>query len=214
MNEKELILTPKELYCLGGVLNAKYIDYAYIAAMDDIGQDFALFQRETTAELVDKEILLEDFSGDMEPNGAYLELLQPIFFGTVETSLDICRIGDKVEIDVCKFHFFRDAITMVKGCGETLMIKSVSQEDIRGFVKSIVTQPYEAATGEPVNNYDMTRVRRFLSAKNIDVGKSSEVRTFIEHDGVFCTEKEDGTLVCLSSDDFVNEVFNTIKGAV
>ena len=35
-----LLLTPRELYCLGGILNAKYIDYAYIAALDDAGQDF------------------------------------------------------------------------------------------------------------------------------------------------------------------------------
>lgn len=214
MNEKELILTPKELYCLGGVLNAKYIDYAYIAAMDDIGQDFALFQRETIASLVEKEVLLESFSGDLEPNGEYLELLQPIFFGTVETSLDICRIGDKVEINIYKFHFFCDAITMVKGCGDTLMLKSVSQEDIHRFVKSIITQPYEAVTGEPVNDYNVARVTRFLSAKNVDVGKSSDVRTFIEHDGVFCTEKENGTLVSLSADDFENDIFSTIKGAV
>ena len=47
MIENGLRLTPRELYCLGGILNARYIDYAFIAALDDFGQDFELFKKET-----------------------------------------------------------------------------------------------------------------------------------------------------------------------
>ena len=63
MIDNGLVLTPKELYCLGGILSARYIDYAYIAALDDIGQDYALFEKETRASLVAKGMLEEDFSG-------------------------------------------------------------------------------------------------------------------------------------------------------
>ena len=61
MIDNGLLLTPRELYCLGGILNAKYIDYASIAALDDIRHDFALFKEETLASLVDKVILKEHF---------------------------------------------------------------------------------------------------------------------------------------------------------
>ena len=44
--ENEITLSPEELYYLGSVLQAKYIDYAYVAAMDDIGQNYALFESE------------------------------------------------------------------------------------------------------------------------------------------------------------------------
>ena len=34
--QHEFVLTPKELYFLGSIFRARYIDYAYISAMDDI----------------------------------------------------------------------------------------------------------------------------------------------------------------------------------
>ncbi len=89
--EKEIILTPEELYYLGTLLQAKYIDYAYVAAMDDIGQNYKLFEKETGAALVSKGILLEDFSGNTEISEAAAGLLRPIFFGETETSIDICE---------------------------------------------------------------------------------------------------------------------------
>ena len=61
--QKEVILSPEELYDLGTRLQARYIDYAYVAAMEDIGQNYPLFERETGAALVKRGILEEDFSG-------------------------------------------------------------------------------------------------------------------------------------------------------
>ena len=58
MIDNGLLLTPKELYCLGGVLSARYIDYAYIAALDDIRQEDR------------KETLLSDFGALFFPVSA------------------------------------------------------------------------------------------------------------------------------------------------
>ena len=214
MNDMELLLSPRELYCLGGVLDAKYIDYAYIAALDDIGQDFKLFQKETLASLSAKGIIMEDFGGNMEMNEEYVSLLKPIFFGSIETSLDICIISDQVTVEVYKFHFYQDRITMVKAQGEELLVKTVTPDQINEIVKALVPEDYSAPSGDTIKGFENEKVTRFFAAKNIKVGVISSVRTFIEADGVLCTEKEEEILISLSADDFVSAVFDIVKGAL
>lgn len=214
MIDNGLLLTPRELYCLGGILNAKYIDYAYIAALDDIGQDFELFKKETIASLVSKEILIEDFSGNMEIDDDYAKLLRPVFFGNIETSLNICTIGEELIVDVYNYHFYNGAITLVKNQDKNLLVEQVSDEAVLAVVKALVSDDYRAETNQEIDGFDNSKVTRFFSAKSIDVGINSRVKTFIEHDGVLCTEVEDEKMISLSADDFIREVYGIIKGAV
>ena len=212
MNDKELLLSPRELYCLGGVLNAKYIDYAYIAALDDIGQDFKLFQKEALSSLSSKGILIEDFGGDMEMNEEYLPLLEPIFFGKIETTLDICIINEIIHVDVYKFHFYLDRITMVAGKDENLYIKQIGKDDIFNIVNSLTDENYNTESGIHISEYDSAKVSRFLSAKSIEVGVSSDVLTLIEYDGNFYMGTVENELVSLSREDLSSMVFEVIKG--
>lgn len=214
MSDRQLTLSPRELYCLGDVLNAKYIDYAYIAALDDIGQDFDLFRRETLASLSSKSVLLEDFGGDMEMNADYLPLLEPIFFGTVETSLDVCIIGDTVTVDIYKFHFYRDRITMVKAQDDMLLLKEVALDEVKDVVKALVPEGYAYVSGERVKGIENEKVTRLFAAKNIELSVTSNIRTFIEVDGVISIEKEGEMLESLSAEDFVSAVFDIVKGAL
>ena len=214
MIDNGLLLTPRELYCLGGVLNAKYIDYAYIAALDDIGQDFELFKKETLAFLVEKGILTEDFSGNMEMGEECRKLLIPVFFGTVETSLNICTIGDEVQVDIYNYHFFEGRTTLVKNQDNELLLKAVSTNEILDTVSNLVPDGYSAASDQPIRDFDNNKVSRFFSAKSIDVGKTSMVRTFIEHDGILCAEMQDKGIVSLSDRNFITYVYEIIKGAV
>ena len=214
MIDNGLVLTPKELYCLGGILSARYIDYAYIAALDDIGQDYALFEKETRASLVAKGMLEEDFSGEIEPDEACARLLQPVFFGTVETSLNICSIGEELKVDVYNYHFYRGKITLVKNHGKELLVSEVAPEMIEETVKALVPGAYTFRSGRQVADFDKSKVTRFFSAKSVDVGKASRVKTFIEFDGMLCTEADEEKLVSLSADDFIRAVNDVIKGAM
>lgn len=209
-----LTVSPKELYCLGGVLNAKYIDYAYIAALDDIGQDFGLFKKETLASLVAKGILTEDFSGNMEIDEEYRRLLTPVFFGNVETSLNICTIGEQLTVDIFNYHFYNDRITLVKNQDNSLLLLPMSDEDIHDTVSALVADRYSVESNIRITDFDNAKVTRFFSAKSIDVGVASSVRTFIEHDGILCTETEENGIVSLSREDFINAVYEIIKGAM
>ena len=62
----QIQLTPEELFFLGRLMDAKYIDYDYYAAMGDI-------------------------RGEIEISEEAAALMRPVFFGTCETRLDADR---------------------------------------------------------------------------------------------------------------------------
>ncbi len=86
--KKELKLTLVELFFLGAQMNAKYIDYNYIAAMPDIQKRYALHEQRALETLEERGILEEDFSGNVELDEEIRQLLEPVFFGAVESRLD------------------------------------------------------------------------------------------------------------------------------
>ncbi len=208
--EKELILTPEELYYLGSFLQAKYIDYAYVAAMGDIKQNYPLFEQETKASLVSSGILTEDFGGSLEIDKTILEILRPIFFGEIETSIDVCYLGETNYVSVNKFHFYDGIATMVAGDNGKLVIKSIDQIAIKDFVAALLPETYDCET-KVVQDIDKTKITRFIATKNIVVGKNATVKTCIEADGIIYQETENG-IESITRNDFISSVYDIVKG--
>ncbi|MBO5869591.1 MAG: hypothetical protein J6Q89_02460 [Clostridia bacterium] len=208
--DKEIIFTPEELYYMGRFLQAKYIDYAYIAAMADIKQNYALFESEVKATLVSAGILMEDFGGDLEVDPNVLSVLKPIFFGETETSIDICNIGETNTVAVFKYHFYDGAITMVTGDNGKLAIKTSDQISIREKVESLISEKY-VAENRAVDTIDKNQVTRFMAFKQISLGVTSVVKTYIEADGIFYHEKGQ-TIESVTREQFVSDAFDIVKG--
>lgn len=208
--KKEVLLTPEELYFLGRTLQAKYIDYAYIAAMHDINHNFSLFESETKASLVAAGILMEDFSGDVEIDKDVLAVLKPIFFGETETAVDICFIGQQNAISVTKYHFLDSTITCVTGKDQKLSIKATDKVEIQEFLNLLVAEDY-SAENKFVETIDKTKITKVFAFKNNFIGKSTSVKTFIEADGIIYGDK-DGKIESVTRDQFITDAFNTIKG--
>lgn len=80
-----LTITPTELYFLGTLLKARYIDYAYIAAMPDIQKRYEFRRQEALKALDERGIIDEDFSGNVEVDDDIAALLTPVFQGTIES---------------------------------------------------------------------------------------------------------------------------------
>lgn len=207
---KEIILTPEQLFFMGRLLQAKYIDYAYVAAMNDINQNFALFETEAKAALVSTGVLMEDFGGNVEVDPAVLSVLKPIFFGEIETSIDICSIGETNTVSMYKYHFHDGAVTEVTGEKGKLIIKSADQIAIRERVESLISENY-AAENKVVDTIDKAHITRFIAFKQIHVGMTSMVKTYIESDGVFYQEKEE-TIESVTRTQFVLDAFDVVKG--
>jgi len=207
---KEIILTPEQLFFMGRLLQAKYIDYAYVAAMNDINQNFTLFETEAKAALVSNGILMEDFGGNVEVDPVVLGVLKPIFFGEIETSIDICNIGETNTVSVFKYHFHDGAVTMVTGEKGKLLIKVADQFTIREKVESLIADTY-TATNQTVETIDKSKISRFIAFKQINVGTTSMVKTYIESDGVFYQEKEE-SIESVTKEQFISDAFEVVKG--
>ena len=207
---KEIVLTPEQLYYMGRLLQAKYIDYAYVAAMNDINQNYALFETEAKASLVSAGLLMEDFGGNIEVDPIVLSVLKPIFFGEVETSIDICNIGETNTVAVYKYHFYDGAITMVTGEKGKLVIKTADQIAIRDKVESLISQIYDA-TNQKVDTINKALITRFIAFKQIRVGITSIVKTYIEADHIFYREVDE-TIESVTRDQFVSDAYNVVKG--
>lgn len=208
--EKELLVTPEELYYMGRLLQAKYIDYAYIAAMGDIKQNYSLFEKEAQASLVAAGILLEDFGGNLEVEAEALSVLRPLFFGEVESSVDICTLGEENTVSVNKFHFHDGAVTMVSGADGKLSVRAVDQMAIRNFVAEILPQQYDGAFAA-VEGIDNDKITRYIAVKNIEVGKAATVKIYIESDGILYRETAEA-FESLTRDMFIDDAYGVAKG--
>lgn len=207
---KEIVLTPEQLYYMGRLLQAKYIDYAYVAAMNDINQNYALFETEAKASLVSAGLLMEDFGGNIEVDPIVLSVLKPIFFGEVETSIDICNIGETNTVAVYKYHFYDGAITMVTGEKGKLVIKNADQIAIRDKIESLISENYDA-TNQKVDTINKALITRFIAFKQIRVGITSIVKTYIEADHIFYREVDE-TIESVTRDQVVSDAYNVVKG--
>lgn len=97
-------LTPEELYFLGRIMKAKYIDFSYYAAMKDIQKQFEISERKALSGLGEKGLIDENFSGEIEVPTEVFSLMHPVFFGTRESRLK----SDQTYT----FHLDSDSITM------------------------------------------------------------------------------------------------------
>ena len=208
--ENKIVLSPEQLYYMGRLLQAKYIDYAYIAAMRDIGQKFSLFEAEAKASLVAAGVLMEDFGGNIEVDPTVQSILKPIFFGEIETSIDICNVGELTTVVAYKYHFYDGIVTMVTGENDKFAIRTVDQLEIRDQVEALVSKAY-AAENRKVDTVDKSHITRIVSVKKVHVEKTAIVKTYIEADQIFYQETE-GTVESVTRDQFISDAFDVVKG--
>lgn len=140
---RDLTITPMELYFLGRLLGARYIDYGYIAAMPDITKHPALREQETI-ELLEMEGLIEtDFSGGAEVMPEVADFLHPVFFSGVESQL---IIGDTIRL----FHL-EDGRTLQSTIDNgTVVFHEASEQDIYSLLsgqQGVVVQVADVRTG-------------------------------------------------------------------
>lgn len=207
---QEIIFTPKQLYFMGRLMQARYIDYAYVAAMEDIHQNYALFESETRAELVSAGILMEDFGGNLEIQSTARSLLLPVFFGETETALEVCRLGDAELVHGKNFHFHDGNVTLVEGQAGRLVLRAVDQVYIHREVESLLGEDY-CAQPQVVEEVDQTHITRIFACKRFCVGGDRGVKLYLECDGVVYQEREKG-LESVTRAQFIQDVYDMVRG--
>lgn len=207
----EIVVTPEELYYLGTLLQAKYIDYAYIAAMDDVAQNYHLFEADSAASLVQSGLILEDFSGNIEVKEFGRELLRPVFFGETEASVNVCEISEGNRTTVRNFHYYEDRITMVRSCGKKLIIREVDFNDIINEVEIILPEDYSYDSELIIEKLDNKKITKVIAVKITRRCKGNEVKIFVEHEGVVY-EDDNSKITGLTKERFIKLVTDVIKG--
>ena len=84
---EECRLTPVELYFLGVLLDAEYIDFNYISSIPEIHNNYRVIEQNTLDRLENKNYIEQDFDGTITVNEQLEDLLKPVFFGLVECRL-------------------------------------------------------------------------------------------------------------------------------
>lgn len=122
-------VTPEELYFLGRIMKAKYIDYSYYAAMKDIQKQFDICERKALSGLGEKNLIDESFSGEIEVPEEVSSLMYPVFFGTRESRLR----SDQTYT----FHIGPDTVTMglYNEYEGSITFMSVSDSDLEKLLK-------------------------------------------------------------------------------
>lgn len=124
---QEISITPVELFFMGGLLNARYIDYSYIAAMPDIQINYETIRQETMKQMEDKGWIEESFDGEVEVSAEVSRLLLPIFFGEIETRL--------VRSNDVNFHVHDSQIVMAVMQQEGLSVSEVDDDTLTDLFK-------------------------------------------------------------------------------
>ena len=212
--KKEIILRPEELYYLGALLQANYIDYAYVAAMGDIQQRREVYESESKEGLAKKGILLEDFLGDMTVDADAKRILEPVFFGTLESSIDIMMTaGQKKAVRNNRFHFYEGRIVATVIAKDGIHLVEIDDSQLQAWIGGMLSPDYAAeAEMVPVSQINKKRISRIFSVKSNRVGERTAVEIYVECDGRIFQEKEGGQAQVLTKEAFGLEIYRGLKG--
>lgn len=210
MLDKAVKITPEELYFLGSMMNAKYIDYAYIAALDDISENYALKEAESIASVSNKGILDEDFSG-VSIKSEMLQLFKPIFFGESELVVDFYDfVSEKASVNISRFHLLDGNITRVVEEENVFSVESTTSEMLWNSIEKILKNRDEEPIESTIKISDTFNPDKMLVLKYAEVGEESISLSFIFVDGyVYVLTKEDE--IGFVDNDKLNEIISSMK---
>ncbi len=213
--KKEIILTPEELYYMGTILRAKYIDYAYVAAMGDISQNRGLYESLSREGLAEKGILMEDFSGQMEVDENARKLLEPVFFGEWESSIDVASIAEEGRrtIESRRFHFYEGRITSAVPGEEGILLQAADDGLMQAWIAGLLPEGYQAQEETmPARNMNRKEISRILAVKGTRVGEKSAVEIYVEYQGKIYRELPGDMACAMSGEQFCLRVYRSVKG--
>jgi len=139
----DVTIRPEELYFLGELMHAQYINYAYIAAMSDISQAYVAEKASAIRELGKRGLISETLRGGIRVSTELQKLLQPVFFAKRENTLHILTLKPEQSVEVLRFHVLDGNMTMVRMDQKKMQLTAVTEADIREILSSMAL--YHAA---------------------------------------------------------------------
>lgn len=196
-------LTAEELYYLGGIMQAKYIDYDYISAMNDIQNNYRLYESNVVNDLSKKGLIEEDFSGDITIAVSMEELLRPVFFSDFEAEIDICNIREDNR-KIVKLHTDQGETTLVELDENHLVLKKMQENDVVEYGKDIFSF-IKDETDENIE-FDEQKVSDIYILKNTVIGGESDVRILFRIGNSIFVENEKEQIAKTTFSNLIQEI--------
>lgn len=198
---EELFINSEELFFLGKLMHAKYIDYAYVSSMKEIEINYSLCERETLSSLVTKGMITEDFSGTLKVEEHVKRILQPVFLAQTETSFEISDYKNPMYNSVIRFHLYKKDISLVSRNKATYSIRLVTKETIRSLMVELLRQASTQSTGMELNVSKLNDINRKYVFRCSKIGKQSIEFPVVDYDGKLYRIKDAESLISVSKDE-------------
>ncbi len=201
---KELILSPEEIYYIGKVSGGKYLDYDYIAAMQDIGKRGKIKAQEILDGLERKGYAEEDFLGNLEVEPACIEILEPLYQGMYESEL-ILREAQGASVHY-KFHHMEKQITSVECRAQDYRVRAQDKEGIEKMLDFLLEADVQTEGREA--HIALDQAERSIILKGTHIGKDSCLYFYAEKAGSFYeidSEESEETILGLTEKNVVCE---------
>ena len=124
---KDYRITPLELYFLGVLLDAKYIDYQYVSAMPDIQNNYLVNEQRTMEQLEKRGLIEQDFDGTVTVNDELAYLMKPVFF-----FFFLCRVATTWTEG--NLHVHNDDMTFVSREHDFYLLESKDDIDLKEMI--------------------------------------------------------------------------------
>ena len=204
--EQEMRITPEGLFYLGKQLGGQYIDYDYVAALHDIGNNPTMHENRARAELSRKGIIQEDFSGNVELLPAVKERVEPIFLGDFESCIDICILQENSIIEKKKYHyhFYDGQITKVTLDKDEWILSACRMEDVLEECRRCLPRRNETASNPSL---DPDKVFFIVSCKNVKIGNEDAIKIYYACDDFLFEEGENEKMISVSWEQAVESAY-------
>ena len=207
--KERLILTPEQLFFLGTVMGAEYINYDYIAAMGEVQRNYSRTHRKCMDDLVRAGLLRERLSGEVVLRPMPRKLLHPVFFGKKESSIEIFTLGKEKKRELIRFHWSEESITEVWQNADQFVFVPSSQDQIEALILGLVRGVERPMRMGAFLEESVTRI---ITAKRATVGEESTGVVLFEMFGSLYTMDEDETLHALPAIQARAMILAELKG--
>ena len=194
-------LSPGELFFIGQMMQAKYIDYQYVTAIEACG-DLADVKTAGRDSLEKKGLLEEDFSGELELSEDVKKLMEPVFFGEIIESLVVTDAVEIENMQAFTFHINKEKITKVSPTDVGYSFEDITKEDKDKILNRLVPALANEKSGEEVPIENEEDIKEIISRKFLEIGKTSIVDVYFEtKTGQYCKENDSEQFISVTADE-------------
>lgn len=205
----DIKIRPEELYFLGELMQAQYINYEYIAAMPDISQAYAAEKTNAIRNLGERGLVSESLRGGIRVSPDLQTLLRPVFFSKTENSLRILTLKPEHALEILRFHVLDGSVTMMQMTQKQMKLTAVTEEDIR----TILQTKLRTCPPKDDGKHQPNAAECAVCASSSKVGVGTHQKMFLLQGSDWYCASTSGELVSIPADVMIEQIVSVLKEA-